>query len=289
MKLFSKDAKVEYGAIDARCDDVSKESHLMAKCDSNESNQLPHTIFQKMISEVMGTFVLVLFGCGAVCNTKYTHAMSGLGQTTMTWALGGSLAIYTCGTKSGGHLNPAVSLAFALVRPKEFPMQHFFPYAIAQVIGAFAAAAVNFYLFSEAISSFEAESGFIRDTNGHSFGGAFGCYWSQFVATGTQALLTEIVGTAMLTFVVFSITNKANNVPTSFVPALVGIAIGSIIAVTGSLSGGAINPARDVGPRFFTLIAGWGTYGFEGTWVYVVGPFIGGPIGALISDFLLHS
>merc|ERR1711957_61026 len=128
----------------------------------------------------------------------------------------------------------------------------------------------------------------IRTESGHSYGGAFGCYWSDLVASETQAVAMEVMGTAMGTFVVFSITNKSNNVPGYLVPALVGVAIGSIIAIIGSLSGGAINPARDVGPRLFTLLAGWDQYGFEGLWVYSVGPFIGGPLGAMLADGIVR-
>merc|ERR1740139_2151117 len=173
----------------------------------------------------------------------------------MTWVLGGSLAIYTCGSISGGHLNPAVSLAFALVRPAVFPVTHFIPYLIAQVIGAFGAAAANYYIYFKAIEAFEAENEFVRNESGFSFGGAFGCYWSGFVSSPTHAL-----------------------------------AMGSIIAIIGSLSGGAINPARDVGPRLFTyLFGGWDDYALSGAWVYSAGPFIGGPLGAVIADGIVRN
>jgi len=255
-----------------------------------EKEQVGPSLGQKLIAEIFGTFILVWFGCGAVMNTKYTGAMVGLGQPAMTWVLGGSLAIYTCGSISGGHLNPAVSLAFALVRPAVFPVTHFIPYLIAQVIGAFGAAAANYYIYFKAIEAFEAENGFVRNESGYSFGGAFGCYWSGFVSSPTHALAMEIVGTAMLTFVVFSITNKSNNVPGYLVPALVGVAIGSIIAIIGSLSGGAINPARDVGPRLFTyFFGGWDDYALSGAWVYSAGPFIGGPLGAVIADGIVRN
>lgn len=244
---------------------------------------------QRLAAEVFGTFVLVWFGCGAVMQSKYTGAMTGLGQVTMTWVLGGALAVYTCGNISGGHLNPAVSLAFAIVRPSTFHIGMVIPYAASQMMGAFFAAALNYYLFSESILEFEAAGDFTRGQNGHTFGGAFGCYWSDYMTTTTQAVISEVTGTAMLTFVVFSITHPSNNVPGSLVPALVGVAIGSIISIIGSLSGGGINPARDLGPRILTSIVGWGMYSFEGWWVYTLGPIIGGPLGAGIADGVLRS
>jgi len=246
------------------------------------------TVGKKLFAELLGTFVLVWFGCGAVMNAKYTGAMVGLGQVTMTWVLGGALAVYTCGSISGGHLNPAVSLAFALVRPADFPIYMLIPYAMAQIIGAFCASAVNYYLFSDAIIKFEMANEFVRDTSGRSYANAFGCYWSENVENANHAFVMELLGTAMLTFTVFTVTNKSNNVPGYAVPAIVGIAIGSIIAIIGSMSGGAINPARDIGPRLFTLISGWGTYSLEMMWPYSAGPFAGGLIGAILADFLVR-
>jgi len=112
----------------------------------------------------------------------------------------------------------------------------------------------------------------------------------DLVASETQAVAMEVMGTAMLTFVVFSITHPKNNVPGYLVPALVGVAIGSIIAIIGSLSGGAINPARDLGPRLYTVyLGGWGPYAYEGLWVYMVGPFVGGPLGAILADGVVYS
>lgn len=243
---------------------------------------------RRLFAEFLGTFVLVWFGCGAVMNAKYTGAMVGLGQVTMTWVLGGALAVYTCGSISGGHLNPAVSLAFALVRPRDFPIYYLIPYAVAQTTGAFCASAVNYYLFKDSILRFENKNGFVRDEDGHSYANAFGCYWSDDVEDATHAFVLEIIGTAMLTFTVFTVTNKSNNVPAYLVPAIVGIAIGSIIAIIGSMSGGAINPARDIGPRLFTLVVGWGTYSFDKMWPYTAGPFAGGVLGAVLSDLLVR-
>jgi len=246
-------------------------------------------LLYKVIAEMAGTFILVFFGCGAVCQSKYTGAMVGLGQVTTTFALGGMLGIYTCGSISGGHLNPAVSLAFALVRPKDFPFRNLLPYWIAQVVGAFGASALLYYLFYWSIKEFEANEGIIRGQYGHSFSNAFGCYWSENVTGPFHAILLEMLGTGILTFVVFSITHKRNNVPGSMVPALVGITIGSVIAIIGSMSGGAINPARDMGPRLFTYLQGWGNESFDHYWVYTLGPLIGGFIGAFYADEVLRS
>jgi len=244
---------------------------------------------EKIIAEVAGTFVLILVGCGAVSNTKYTASLMGLGQTATLWGFAVYLAAFTCGNISGGHFNPAVTLAFAMVRPKEFSRSLVIPYFIAQVTGTFLAGSVNYYFYSYPIAEFELSNGFVRNESGHSFSGAFGCYWSDFVVDSTHALMIEVIATAMLTFIIFSLTNKANNLPEGgLVTLLVGGGVYAIIALTGSLSGAGINPARDLGGRLFTFFAGWGSYGFEGAWVYSVGPFFGGLLGASIADGILY-
>eukprot|EP00586_Coscinodiscus_wailesii_P015363 CAMPEP_0172520326 /NCGR_PEP_ID=MMETSP1066-20121228/291934_1 /TAXON_ID=671091 /ORGANISM="Coscinodiscus wailesii, Strain CCMP2513" /LENGTH=387 /DNA_ID=CAMNT_0013303067 /DNA_START=122 /DNA_END=1285 /DNA_ORIENTATION=- len=239
---------------------------------------------RRLIAEIIGTFTLVFFGCGSVCALVYTEALVGVGQATTIWTLGASLAIYSAGSISGGHLNPAVSLAFAVVRPKNFSMRHLLPYWFAQLFGAFLAGGLNYGLFFVAIAQYEKKLGIVRGQDSILSAVGFGTYWSTSVSGGPHAMLIEMFGTAMLTFAIFAATNKKNNVPAAAVPALVGVAIGSIIAIIGSLSGGAINPARDLGPRLITAMAGWGKDSFVGVWVYMLGPFLGGPLGALLAD-----
>jgi len=184
-------------------------------------------------------------------------------------------------------LNPAVSLTFALFRRDEFSWGHLAPYWFAQLVGAFAGSAALYGIFSKAIENWEADNGVTRGVGSIAYG--FGAYWSPDVAGPMQACLTEVIGTAMLTFVIFSVTHEKNNVPAAAVPAIVGAAIGSIIAIIGSLSGGAINPARDLGPRIVASMVGWGGDAFKGLGVYLLGPIVGGPIGGFICDKMLRN
>src|ERR671925_1332632 len=94
------------------------------------------------IGEVLGTFLLVLFGTGSVACSVLTGALQGLWQVAVVWGFGVTLAIYCSAALSGAHLNPAVSLAFALLRSDRFPRSRLLPYWLAQLTGAIVAGLV---------------------------------------------------------------------------------------------------------------------------------------------------
>jgi glycerol uptake facilitator protein len=127
-----------------------------------------------LVAEFFGTATLVQIGCGANCIGLYLGALTGMWQAASVWTLGAMLGIYISASRSGGHLNPAVTLAFALVRRDDFPMTSVLPYWAAQLAGAFSAAVINLLLYTTAIKNFEADLG-----EGESLTSAttFGCYW----------------------------------------------------------------------------------------------------------------
>eukprot|EP00542_Grammatophora_oceanica_P019276 CAMPEP_0194031242 /NCGR_PEP_ID=MMETSP0009_2-20130614/4459_1 /TAXON_ID=210454 /ORGANISM="Grammatophora oceanica, Strain CCMP 410" /LENGTH=173 /DNA_ID=CAMNT_0038671339 /DNA_START=1 /DNA_END=522 /DNA_ORIENTATION=- len=164
-------------------------------------------------------------------------------------------------------------------------------YWAAQLLGGILAGGINLLIFTAAIADFEEQQGLTR---GHSSSiksaAAFGDYWSLSpgVAGPFHAVFIEAFGTAFLTFVIFAITHPKNeSVASSAVAPMVGTAIGVMIALLGSLTGAGINPARDLGPRIVTSMAGWGSAAFTNFGAYIVGPLIGGPIGAFIADYIL--
>jgi glycerol uptake facilitator-like aquaporin len=97
----------------------------------------------------------------------------------------------------------------------------------------------------------------------------------------------EAFGTAFLCFIIFASTHAKNPLPSAAVAPTVGIAYGVMVMMFGSLTGGGINPARDLGPRLITLMAGWGPAAMTNSVVYFVGPFVGGPVGAFLADKVL--
>ena len=103
--------------------------------------------------------------------------------------------------------------------------------------------------------------------------------------------MVEAVGTGILGFVIFALTNKKNKEMESsnLVPPLIGLTVGALIAVLAPLTQAGFNPARDFGPRIVAFLAGWKTVAFQGWWVYVLAPIVGATSGAFVADKVLYS
>lgn len=194
------------------------------------------------------------------------------------------LGVYTAAGVSGAHLNPAVSVALAVRRG--FPWAKVPVFAAAQTAGAFAAAAVVFLIYREA---FDAYDGGIRQVQGAlGTAGIFATYPQPFLSLA-GGLVDQIVGTALLMVGVLAMTDQRNSAPPGWLAApLIGALVIGIGVAFGFNAGYAINPARDLGPRLFTAVAGWGggvfTAGNGWWWVPVAGPLVGGVLGTLAYD-----
>ncbi len=254
--------------------------------------------------EFMGTFILVFFGVGAVNAAVVTGAQVGLWQVAAVWAIGVGLGIYASASLSGAHINPAITLVVAIY--DRFPLPRVIPYWIAQVAGAALASLVLYAMFSEAIIEFERQHGLLRGGPGSELSAmVFGEYFPNPAVYGTaeeawrvvslkSAMIAEIVGTAMLAFIVGAVTSDRN--PSKPSPAMVALVIGlgvaAIISVVAPLTQAALNPARDFGPRLVSFFLGWGDIaipGPRGGWltVYVIGPMIGAVIGGGLVRLLM--
>lgn len=250
-----------------------------------------------LVGEYFGTFILVFFGVGAVNAAVLTGAQSGLWQVAVVWAVGVSVAIYTVAGLSGAHINPAITMAAALF--DRFPWPRVFPYWLAQTAGAACASLVLYGMFGEAIIEFERQHGLLRGGPGSELSAmVFGEYFPNPALYGTAeeawrvvspsgAFFAEMVGTAMLAFIVWSVTNLRNPARPGAAAAavVIGVGVAAIISVIAPLTQAALNPARDLGPRLVSYFLGWGEIaipGPRGGWltVYVLGPLVGGVIGA---------
>jgi glycerol uptake facilitator-like aquaporin len=108
--------------------------------------------------------------------------------------------------------------------------------------------------------------------------------------TASVAFLAETIGTGILSFVIFALTNSKNTVMKSgFVPPIIGLTVGSLIAVLAPLTQAGFNPARDFGPRIVAFLAGWKTVAFQGWWIYVLAPLLGATVGAYVADKVLYA
>ena len=197
-----------------------------------------------LLAELVGTFLLVLFGTGAVASAVLTGAQVGLWQVAVVWGIGVALAIYATAAISGAHLNPAVSLAFAVLRPTEFPRHRLAGYWAAQLAGGVLAGLVVLGVFAPFIARFEAEHGIERGAEGSEASAmVFGEYFPNPAIFGTSAEArslvspalafgVEAVGTALLVFLIFALTDSRNTTGPGVVgPLMIGLLVAVLISV----------------------------------------------------------
>ena len=243
------------------------------------------------IGEFFGTMVLLLFGDGCVASfalfNKLPGAVSPFANEWVViilgWGLAVMLGIYVTGAISGAHINPAVTLALA-ARGK-FPWNKVLPYWVAQVLGAFVAAAILYFVYQGAINSAAAGKnvadavGGVFYTSPKPFVGLFGAFGDEFL------------GTALLVGLIFAIVDARNQpVQANLNPLIIGFLIVAIGASFGLNTGYAINPARDFGPRLWVaLVSGGESFAVNNFyfWVPIVAPLLGGVAGAFIYDYTL--
>jgi glycerol uptake facilitator protein len=243
------------------------------------------------IAEFLGTMVLILFGDGCVAAFGLFTGIDPVPFAknwmiiVLGWGLAVMLGIYVAGAISGAHINPAVTLAFA-ARGK-FPWSKVIPYIIAQVLGAFVAAAILYFVYKGAIDNAIAHAaagknnvvdaaGYVFYTSPKPFVGTFGAFGDEFI------------GTALLTGLIFALVDARNQpVQANLNPFIIGLLIMAIGASFGLNTGYAINPARDFGPRLWIAIVSGGASLNAYTWIPIVAPLLGGVVGAFIYDFTI--
>jgi glycerol uptake facilitator protein len=271
-------------------------------------------LWGELLSEFLGVFIIIAFGDGVVAMA--VAALPGSGRTagptvifqaagdwlliTWGWAMAVAFAVWVAGGVSGAHLNPAVTLAFAVRR--RFSWSKVAPYWAAQIVGAFVGAALVFLVYHNAIDAFN-----LAAKTPKSGGNALATYsiFATFPAkyyAGSMVgpLIDQIVGTAFLLIFVAAVIDVRNSaVQSNLAPLAIGLAVAAIGMSYGANAGYAINPARDFGPRLFAFFAGWGKVALPGTysapgfhfsnyfWIPIVGPLIGGTLGLIIYDLFV--
>ncbi|MFF7604748.1 MIP family channel protein [Streptomyces parvulus] len=247
-----------------------------------------HGLIGEVSAEFAGTMILILFGCGVVAQVAAGGALTdpagGLGDhdsIAWAWGFGVTLGVYVAARLSGAHLNPAVTLALATF--KGFPWRKVLPYALAQTAGAFVAALIVRWNYSEALA--KADPGHTIKTQ---------TVFSTLPANGNPALPVhewgafrdQVIGTAILLLLILAVTDMLNTPPGANLGAfIIGLIVVAIGMAWGTNAGYAINPARDFGPRLASFLTGYGgawrdQYGNLYFWVPILGPLIGAVLGA---------
>jgi MIP family channel proteins len=239
-------------------------------------------------AEFLGTFLILVFGTASVAQKVLSGGELGSALSIhLSWGLGVTFGIYASAGVSGAHLNPAVTLSVAALRG--FPWRKVPAYVLAQTLGAFTGAAVTFLTYREAFSAFD---GGTRQVAGEKATAMiFATYPQPFLSAFPGGFVDQVVGTALLLLVIFALGDRRNAGPASGGPVLVGALVVAIGMTFGMNAGYAINPARDLGPRVFTALAGWGgevfTAGGHWWWVPIVAPCLGAVLGGLVYDRLV--
>ncbi len=250
----------------------------------------------ELTAEFFGTFILICFGDGVVAmlwaligsgrTVSQATALLGAGDwllITFGWAMAVTFAIYTVGGVTGAHINPAITLGAAL--RKQLPWNKVVPYWVVQVAGAFVGAALVFLVYNNAINHYDQVNHIIkgRPTSLPTYS-TFATFPAPYFHNVLGPVVDEIVGTFFLALFVFAVTDENNLAPGSNLgPLLVGFIVLAVGMSFGANSGYAINPARDLGPRLFAWIAGWGKLAVPGNygwinqymWVPVLAPLAG--------------
>jgi glycerol uptake facilitator len=268
-------------------------------------------LWGEAVAEFLGTAVLIAFGDGVVAMAVAALNSSGRAATPTTifqasgdwlliawgWALAVAMAVYVAGGVTGAHINPAVTLGFAV--RGDFPWRKVIPYWIAQVAGAFVGAWIVFWDYGDAIGAYEKAAGIVRGTLGgaadstasYSIFATFpaGYYHGSLVGP----FIDQVIGTFFLLLFVFAISDRLNLSPLANLgPFVVGLAVFAIGMSFGANAGYAINPARDFGPRLFAFLAGWGQVALPGIngyfWVPIVGPLVGAVLAAFAYHHLIY-
>src|SRR4051812_7782729 len=244
------------------------------------------TLKAELLAEFLGTFVLILFGTGVVAMVVLFPTKNagetihgGFTNITIGWGLAVTMGIYIAGRISGAHLNPAVTIALAIYR--DFPWRKVLPYIAVQTLGAFLAAALVYWNYMPAFQAF--------DPSLEKTAGVFTTF-PAFPLVPFAGLLDQTIGTALLLMMILAITDERNQPPGANLGALmVGMVVIAIGMAFGGMHGYAINPARDFGPRLFTVVAGFKNNGLtDGPvvfWIPIVGPILGAILGAAAYDY----
>lgn len=227
-------------------------------------------MLRKLIAEFIGTFWLVLGGCGsAVLAASFPEVGIGLTGVSLAFGLTVLTAAYSLGPISGGHFNPAVTLG--LWAGGRFPARHIGPYMLIQVAGAIAAAAV-LYAIASGKSGFDVTAGFAANGYGEHSPGGYGL---------GSALIAEVVMTFMFVLVILGATHT--RAPVGFAGLAIGLALTLVHLISIPVTNTSVNPARSTGQALF--VGGWA---IGQLWLFWLAPLLGGSVAGVLYRTLLE-
>ncbi|XP_058511732.1 aquaporin-10 [Ochotona princeps] len=250
--------------------------------------RIRNLLARQCLAEFLGVFVLLLITQGSVAQAVTSEERVG---NFFTMFLGGALAviiaIYVGGNVSGAHLNPAFSLSMCLLG--RFPWAKLPIYIFVQLLSAFCASGVTYWVYYDALQNYT--GGNLTVTGPRETASIFATYPASYLSLN-NGFLDQVLGTSVLIVGLLAILDKRNKpVPAGLEPVVVGMLVLGIGLSLGANCGYPLNPARDLGPRLFTYVAGWGPEVFSAGngwwWVPVVAPMVGAILGTAVYYLLV--
>ena len=221
-------------------------------------------MYNKLLAEFIGTFWLVLGGCGsAVLAAKFPEVGIGLTGVSLAFGLTVLTAAYALGPISGGHFNPAVSVG--LWAGGRFPGAHLLPYIVSQVAGAVAAAAM-LYMIASGKAGFDVQGGFAANGYGDHSPGNYSL---------GSALVCELVMSFMFVLIVLGSTHA--RAPVGFAGIAIGLGLALVHLISIPITNTSVNPARSTGPALF--VGGWA---LAQLWLFWLAPLVGGLVAGVL-------
>lgn len=245
----------------------------------------------KYIGEAIGTYLIVLLGCGIVFTAIMLGTIGDLTSAGIGWGLAVTIAVYAGASMSGAHFNPSVTLALAI--RGRFPWNHAIAYVVSQILGGFLAAATLFAMYSGVFYDFVAKNKIVIGQPGSQIAMAIfvpltphpGIIGMDAAAYAKVSLLQGSIGEFLATFILmlgilFLLESRSVNAPVSwFFPVALGLIVAELVMIEAPISMLSLNAARDLGPRIFAALLGFGSMAFPGPradiWVTTLVPVLG--------------
>lgn len=235
---------------------------------------MKNTALKQLLGEFFASLMLGYLGLGVVTSMVVYKSVVGTLEFGLSFAIIIAVVVTIFNPISGAHFNPAVTLSLATCNL--FPKKMVIPYWIMQILGWGCGSALLYLTFGGDISAFEKAHSIVRGAPESINTAVIFFCTTKSAWTG---IIAEFFMTMILMLAVYAFIDPRNQWrPTPpFFPIMVGLTVGFLVAFGGSMTGTALNPARDFGPRVVAWLLGWGNVAFPGMWyVYWIGPLLGG-------------
>lgn len=247
-------------------------------------------IIKKCIFEFLGTGLIIFFGISCIAISKLTNIQFNTFEISCIWGLSVSISMYLTSTISGAHLNPAITILFWL--SNKFNKRKVLPYIASQILGSFFFTILVYYCYSQLLTIFIQQHNIIIGTRESIDVANIFCIYPNYNNSFLYDTIVEIFANTLFIIILLEFNNKKYNflLQNKFIkPILVGILISIINLVMNPLSNISLNPARDLGPKIFLSLIGWGTLSFTGgnsNLLYCLIPTIGPILGVNLGGWI---